>query len=658
MNSTGFMKFKNLSFSGKAVWQNNKPFFRFLLSLLLLHSVLKIIFYLYNQPLLFTGAQTHVPGNETSGLLKWALAADMLTLLGINVFLLFTLTAVRFITEKISAWLDLALAWIVIPFFTGVNSIALILNLADIFYFRFHFQRANADLLYVLDHPGNRLMQQHFLIILLFFIALAGIIYLVLRLHINLFRSFIRGNDCRLITVILFIFLMTTFVFKETFTRYLVPTYPMIELQSRQLPFVQNSFHTFSFSYFRKGEPMLQKGYMGHAEADAIMPVRKKLNIGSTQPGKKNIVLFIMESVPYDFFDTASDYKVSMPFFDSLLQKSTFFNNAFCYAHESNKGITAILTGMPTLSDIPLYHSPYINMPFTPIGTALKKLGYQSFFCIGDEYDNFGFAKCMNWLGIDAYYSKEDIPGYKNLPAHTMGLQDGAVLAFFRQKINQQQKPFFAIQYNISTHYPYDIEESFSKRSPQNYTAAMKAMQYYDHSLQQFFNASKNEPWFSNTTFIFCSDHWLFPQGKKGRYSAVSSNRIPVIIFNPAEPNKKIDNRMASQFDIHATLLAAAGYADSITSFGNNLLDSSITGKYVFSKQGNNMYQVMDSNHVLGFNTFNNKAEYLYDYKKDMLLSKNLIADKNAAQTANVLLSRVKAFLQKTTLQYNANTHK
>ena len=41
-----------------------------------------------------------------------------------------------------------------------------------------------------------------------------------------------------------------------------------------------------------------------------------------------------------------------------------------------------------------------------------------------------------------------------------------------------------------------------------------------------------------------------------------------------------------------------------------------------------------------------------------MLLSKNLIADKHAAQTANVLLSRIKAFLQKTALQYNANTHK
>ena len=648
------MKFKHLSLSGKAVWQNNKPFIWFLLSLLLLHSVLKIIFYQYNQPLLFTGPDTNIAWQEKLQLVKWSLAEDMLTLLGINSFLLLVLTITRFLTEKISAWLDSALSWIIIPFFSLVNSFALILNLGDIFYFRFHFQRANADLLNVLDHPWNRLMQQHFFIILIFFLTLAAIIYLMLWMHIKLYRSFIRGNNGRLITLLLFIGLGLSLFFKHALTRFLVPTYPMIELQSKQLPFVQNSFHTFLYSYFRKGEAPLWKNYMSDAETDSLMPIRKKLNIRNSESSKKNIVLFIMESVPYDFFDSSGAYKVSMPFFDSLLQKSTFFNNAFCFAHESNKGITAILTGIPTLSDIPLYHSPYINMPITPIGTALKKLNYQSMFCIGDEYDNFGFAKCMNWLGIENYYSKEDIPGYKNLPAHTMGLQDEQVLGFFKQKIDERQEPFLAIQYNISTHYPYDIPESFAKKSPVDYTAPMKAMQYYDYSLQQFFNAAKNEPWFANTTFIFCSDHWLFPQGKLGPYTVVSENRIPIIIFDPADTKKKTVNRLVSQFDVHATILAAAGYPDSIISYGNNLLDSTAISNYVFSKSGSIGHQVMDSNYILGFNTISNKAEYLYNYKKDILLNKNLVADKNASHILSGLLIRIKAFLQKTSSHYNS----
>lgn len=647
------MTYKLLPFSGKTVWQNNKPFVWFLLSLLLIHSVLKIIFYKYNQPLLFTDAQNFIPINESLGLIKWSLVQDLLTLLGINSLLLFILTAIRFVTIKFSPRFNIAAAWLTIPFFVMVNSVALILNLVDIFYYPFHFQRANTNLFYVLDHPLNRLIQQPFFIILLSFLVLVLIIYLVFRLHSKLSRRFISGNDCKLITAILFICMVSAFFFKNTVGRLLVPTYPMVQLQSHQLPFVQNSFHTFLYSYFRKGEAAPQKKYMSDAEVDALMPITKKLN-ATMDGGKKNIVLFIMESVPYDFFDSSSVYKVDMPFFDSLLQKSTFYKHAFCYAHESNKGITAILTGLPTLSDIPLYHSPYVNMSFTPIGAALKKMNYRSIFCIGDEYDNFGFAKCMKWLGVDRYYSKEDIPGYKNLPAHTMGLQDFDVLNFFRQKINQQQMPFFAIQYNISTHYPYDIPESFAKSSPANYTTAMKAMQYYDYSLQQFFNAVKKERWFANTKFIFVSDHWLFPQGKPGAYTPISSNRIPVIIFDPSDTTKRIDNRLVSQFDIHATVLANAGYRDSIISYGNNLLDNDTTSRYIFSKSGSASYNIMDSNYVLSFNTINNRTEYLYNYRKDAGLNKNLSEDKNSAAILNGLLRRIKAFLQKTNSQYNS----
>jgi phosphoglycerol transferase MdoB-like AlkP superfamily enzyme len=365
-----------------------------------------------------------------------------------------------------------------------------------------------------------------------------------------------------------------------------------------------------------------------------------------------------MESVPYDFFDSTSAYRVSMPFFDSLLQKSSFFNNAFCYDHQSTRGITAILAGIPTLSDIPVYHSPQINMPITNIGSALKKMNYQSLFCIGDEYDNFGFAKCANWLGIDKYYSKEDIPNYKNLPAHSMGVQDEYVLDFFLQKIKQQQQPFFAAQYNISTHFPYDIPESFAGKSPAKYTAAMKAMQYYDHSLQQFFNAAKKESWFANTTFIFCSDHWLFPAGKPGTYTPVSAYRIPIIIYQPLLNKKKIINTLASQFDVAPTVLAAAGYSDSIITYGNNLLDSSSFSGYVFSRSGSTLYHVTDSSYILGFNTVNNKAEFLYNYKKDIHLTQNLSADKNSSFILNRLMIRVRAFLQKATTQYNSNAFK
>ena len=645
------MKFKILPASGKQLWQNNKPFIWFLLSLLLIHSFLKIIFYQYNYTLLFSNDETATTAAGKLQLLKWSLLNDLITLLPINIFLLFSITLGQWVSKKLTSWL-------IIPIFVLLNSFALILNVVDIFYFKFHFQRANADLLYVLDHPLNRLMQQHFFIVAIFAAGIIAIIWLMWFLHKKLLQSFLAGNHCRFISLLFFVLAGFLAVFKDSLTKILVPTYPLLALNSNQLPVVQNSFHTFVFSVFRDDSRLSIQKYMADAACDSLIPIRKKLTINESPAGKPNVVLFIMESVPYDFFDTASAFKVNMPFFDSLLQKSTLFNNAFCYAHESNKGITAILAGIPTLSDVPVYHSAHINMPVTHLGSALKKMGYQSFFCIGDEYDNFGFAKCANWMGIDKYYSQEDISNYKNLPTHSMGLQDEYVLDFFLQKINQQQKPFFAVQYNISTHYPYDIPQNFVAKSPANYTAAMRAMQYYDYSLQKFFNAAKTEAWFANTKFIFCSDHWLFPDAKKGIYRPVSSYRIPIIIYEPLVNKNRINNRMTSQFDIMPSVLAAAGYKDSIIAYGNNLADSNLHNGFVYYRQGNSLYLITDSSYVLGFNIVTNKVEFLYNYKKDNHLTQNIAADKNASLTLNGLLVRIRAFFQKANAQYNNDTFK
>ena len=76
---------------------------------------------------------------------------------------------------------------------------------------------------------------------------------------------------------------------------------------------VQNSLQTFIYSVYRGGQEVHLKNYMPNEECDAIFPIRKVLPAYDTGSAKKNIVLFIMESVPYDFFDSGSRYKVRQP---------------------------------------------------------------------------------------------------------------------------------------------------------------------------------------------------------------------------------------------------------------------------------------------------------------------------------------------------------
>ena len=65
---------------------------------------------------------------------------------------------------------------------------------------------------------------------------------------------------------------------------------------------MQNSFHTFLYSVYRKDEAIVHPyNYLPMALSDKLMPVYKPA--GTADTSKKNIVLFIMESVPEDFFN-------------------------------------------------------------------------------------------------------------------------------------------------------------------------------------------------------------------------------------------------------------------------------------------------------------------------------------------------------------------
>jgi phosphoglycerol transferase MdoB-like AlkP superfamily enzyme len=390
--------------------------------------------------------------------------------------------------------------------------------------------------------------------------------------------------------------------------------------------------------------------YMTDARQELLFGIHK---INNRVSAPKNVILFIMESVPLDFFDSSSPYKVAMSFLDSLVNKSTSFSNAYSYSYSSNKGITAILAGIPTLTDIPLYHSNYTSINRTSAGTVLAKNNYSSAFFIGDNYDDFGFAKCCNWLGIQHYYCMQDIPGYRQMEKHSMGLHDEYVLNFMQDKLEKMRQPFFAVQYNISTHYPNDIPHSFKDKYPAvNTTPPMKTMQYYNDCLQQFFRDANKKPWYNNTVFIFCSDHWAQPHTKNIKIDIVESFRIPLFIYDPGNEKKIIVSSPVSQLDILNTILYYGGIKDSIISYGVNLSDTMLLpNRTVFCKVNSVVYQAINAGYVLGFNAEEGKAIYCYDYKKDPDKKNNLLLKPATAATDSIIL-QMKAFLQTASNHY------
>jgi phosphoglycerol transferase MdoB-like AlkP superfamily enzyme len=605
------------------------------LSFWLVFIILRVIFYFFNRPL-FTFAST----DTFLYFIKAAILSDANSILPITFLFgfLYALSFYKFISKTIF--------WLTVVYF----SLALCLNFLDVFYFSFTNQKANADLLYAVNSPLQKLQK----INPLYTIACS----LVLLLFIWFSKYWVAKSAKKITQTPRYIIAITAalilagygFCFNIKRFKLILPYYGLTNLSADAVVVAQNSMHTFAASLIRGGQALPNANYFSQQVADSIFLNQVKVAPANLLP-QKNIVLFIMESVPYDFFDSTSTYKVAMPFFDTLVKKATFFTNAFCYTHISNKGIVATLAGMPTLTEIPLYHTSYINMPLPKVGKILQQKNYTSFFCIGDGYDDFGFAKCTNMLGFNNYYCRNDLPNEKQLPSHSMGVHDEFVLDFMYQKINQIKTPFFATNFNISTHYYYDLPKTFSQNFPANYTAAMRAMAYYDKCVADFFKKAKTQPWFNNTIFIFTPDHWMYPNDKKMQQHVVNNYRVPIIIYDPSAAQQKIETQVTSPFGIVPTILSLANCNTTINCFGNNLLNAKQPG-FAVTKIKEQWYQIVDSTCALGFNASTQKSIYLYDYKKDTNATKNIIGLAEYQTKKQFLENKIKAFLQQAVKQY------
>ena len=128
----------------KNIAADEKPALLFFLKLLILGCLLKSIFFIYNYGI---AGGWSVDAADVIKIAKWSLLYDAFSIAVILAPLLIILSAAgKYLRHKNGP---------VLPdvFFSLLFTFLFFLNSIDIFYYRFHLQRADADLLYVLRNP-------------------------------------------------------------------------------------------------------------------------------------------------------------------------------------------------------------------------------------------------------------------------------------------------------------------------------------------------------------------------------------------------------------------------------------------------------------------------------------------------------------------------
>ena len=224
-----------------------------------------------------------------------------------------------------------------------------------------------------------------------------------------------------------------------------------------------------------------EKDYYPASRLDTLFTIRHQLQ--SAEPfNKMNVVVFILESFAKEYVDEGDPLRAKTPFIDSLMAESIVCNNAYANGLESNKGIVALLGGIPPFFDEPFYYSGYSNNNIRGIGTLLKEEGYNTNFFMGAGYDHFGFTRFSKMLGIDNYYSMNDYGNNHHYDGN-WGIYDHYFLPYAARQLVKKKSSFLSVIFNISTHFPNKLPDSLKAQfTVKGQNPQQNSISYFDYS--------------------------------------------------------------------------------------------------------------------------------------------------------------------------------
>ena len=525
-----------------------------------------------------------------------------------------------------------------------INLPLLAVNMIDLAYYKFNFRRSTVDLFRVI--PGSlqalgAFWKAWWYLFLLFALlaVLSVIVFTRFAQNYQPGKSYFTGS---LLPGICFL-LVAAVLARGVAGRPLIPSTPLLYLPARYQPLATNSTITVLYSLLRKQTTLKEKNYFNGAGSDSLFTARQQLQ-AAADFNKMNVVVFVLESFAREYIDKNDPLHAQTPFLDSLMKESIVCSNAYANGLESNKGLVAILAGIPAFFDEPFYYSSYSNNNFRGVGTLLKEQGYNTNFFMGTPYDHFGFTRFATMLGIENYYSMDDY-GDKRHYDGNWGIYDHYFLPYVARQLVKKPNPFLSVVFTVSTHFPYTLPDTLKARfTIPGQGAEQNSMSYLDYSLKLFFDEIKSQPWYKNTLFVFSADHNLYwhPAEKSSLYK---SFRIPVFFHLPAQRKHQEIQATVQQMDIIPSVLDLLHYKKPFISFGTSVFDT-LRSRTAIGNYGD-IYQIIDSSYIFGYNEKTEQAAYLYNFRADTSLERNLLVKGQLPDTNAVKLEeQLKAVIQ------------
>ena len=339
----------------------------------------------------------------------------------------------------------------------------------------------------------------------------------------------------------------------------------------------KNSIYSIGYAIYtnkKHGSDKLIKQY-GKMDADkALKRVKAALNISGADnalsplarlekthfktDNPKNLVIFLQESVGYQFVEVLGGRKGVTPYFNQLSAEGILFKDLYSNGTRSIRGIAGSVAGNFSVPGKGVLKRNKSQHDFFTVASLLKPFGYHSMFLYGGEsrFDNM-----KGWFLGNGFDEIIDQPKFID-PSFvgTWGVSDEDLVIRANQEfinLHNRGDKFVAVMFSTSNHSPFDFPDGkitlvpgVEKKSDTN------AIKYADYAIGQFIKLARQQEYYKHTVFVIVSDHNVRVYGDE--MVPVSMFHVPGMILGGGIAPMVYEG-VATQPDVLATALDLVG---------------------------------------------------------------------------------------------------
>lgn len=424
-------------------------------------------------------------------------------------------------------------------------------NFIDVELVNFMGRRFTKSSLYLATEGQNTNMLQYGYLAAITFIGLSVFLVISYKMYFKI-RPEIAGLSLKVKT--LFVMAMIPLVVVAGRGGLQLKPISYVDAKVLAHPFTHHLVLNTSFTFIKSfGKTSFQKEkYFTDVELlKYLNPAQTTKKNQAQNASGYNLVIFIVESLSKEYLSIKRT-----PYFTELIKKGVYFDKSYANGRRSVEGIASILAGIPALMEEPFLNSEFATNEFTGLGQLLKKQKYNTSFFHGAKNGTMRFDVFTKASGFDHYFGKNEFPDQSKDDGF-WGIFDEPFLQFTCEKMTNFSQPFASVVFTLSSHQPYRVPEDFDKtyQAEPHENPVLKSIGYVDHSIKNYMECAKKQPWFDKTIFVFMADH-TGPIIDSTNLDFEHYFEIPILFYakNTEILNGLNPNQYAQQIDLFPTL--------------------------------------------------------------------------------------------------------